>query len=311
MATSTETARAATGASSASVVRPSAATTTSSSRLPRMLLRTARYVLMSALAAFFLLPYVWMVSGSLRTQAEIFANIYPLTLWTFVPREPTLGNFAALMNLQPLPFYRYIFNSLFVAVTVTFFSLIVNSFAAYAFARLEFPGRNILFVAFLSTMIIPFEVLAIPLYLEMRWLGWVDTYQALIVPFVASPLGMFLLRQFFMNLPRELEEAARIDGCSMFGAFRRIVIPNSVPALIAFGIIRFQFSWDAFVWPLIVAPSPPVRVIQVAIASFDTDVQVQWNLILGAAVLASLPIILLFAFLQRFYVQGMLTSGMK
>jgi multiple sugar transport system permease protein len=273
--------------------------------------RTARYALMLVLAAFFLLPYVWMVSGSLRTQAEIFANIYPLTLWTFLPRQPTLGNFQALLNLQPLPFTHYIFNSLFVAVTVTALSLVINSCAAYAFARLEFPGRDVLFVLFLSTMIIPFEVLAIPLYLEMRWLNWIDTYQALIVPFVASPLGMFLLRQFFLGLPRELEEAARIDGCSMFGAFRRIVLPNSVPALIAFGVIRFQFSWDAFVWPLIVAPSPPVRVIQVAIASFDTDVQVQWNLILAAAVLASLPIILMFAFLQRFYVQGMLTSGMK
>lgn len=279
--------------------------------LPHLAWYTARYVLMVLLAAFFLLPYVWMVSGSLRTQSEIFANIYPLTLWTFVPREPTLANFVALLNLQPLPFTHYVFNSLFVAVTVTAFSLVVNSFAAYAFARLAFPGRDALFVVFLSTMIIPFEVIAIPLYLEMRWLHWVDTYQALIVPFVASPLGMFLLRQFFLGLPRELEEAARIDGCSMFGAFRRIVLPNAVPALIAFGIIRFQFSWDAFVWPLIVAPSPPVRVIQVAIASFDTDVQVQWNLILAAAVLASLPIILIFAFLQRFYVQGMLTSGLK
>jgi multiple sugar transport system permease protein len=305
MAASTETAP---GASVGAIGRsPSAVGST----VPRLAWRTARYALMLLLAAFFLLPYVWMVSGSLRTQAEIFANIYPLTLWTFVPREPTLDNFRALLNLQPLPFTHYIFNSLFVAVTVTAFSLVVNSFAAYAFARLEFPGRDALFVVFLSTMIIPFEVIAIPLYLEMRWLRWVDTYQALIVPFVASPLGMFLLRQFFLGLPRELEEAARIDGCSMFGAFRRIVLPNAVPALIAFGVIRFQFSWDAFVWPLIVAPSPPVRVIQVAIASFDTDVQVQWNLILAAAVLASLPIILMFAFLQRFYVQGMLTSGLK
>jgi multiple sugar transport system permease protein len=273
--------------------------------------RMARYAVMLLLAAFFLLPYAWMVSGSLRTQAEIFENIYPLTPWTFIPKQLTLENFRALLNLQPLPFTHYIFNSLFVAVTVTAFSLVVNSFAAYAFARITFPGRDVLFVLFLSTMIIPFEVLAIPLYLEMRLLGWIDTYQALIIPFVASPLGMFLLRQFFLGLPRELEEAARMDGCSMFGAFWRIVLPNAVPALIAFGVIRFQFSWDAFVWPLIVAPSPPVRVIQVAIASFDTDIQVQWNLILAGAVLASLPIILMFAFLQRFYVQGMVTSGMK
>ncbi len=273
--------------------------------------RTARYGAMLLVATFFLLPYVWMVSGSLRTQAEIFENIYPLTPWTFLPKEPTLENFRALLNLQPLPFTHYVFNSLFVAVTVAACSLVLNSFAAYAFARIAFPGRDVLFVLFLSTMIIPFEVLAIPLYLEMRALGWIDTYQALIVPFVASPLGMFLLRQFFLGLPRELEEAARMDGCSMFTAFWRIVLPNAVPALIAFGVIRFQFSWDAFVWPLIVAPSPPVRVIQVAIASFDTDIQIQWNLILAAAVLASLPVILIFAFLQRYYVQGMATSGLK
>jgi multiple sugar transport system permease protein len=145
----------------------------------------------------------------------------------------------------------------------------------------------------------------------MRTFRWVDTYQALIVPFVASPVGMFLLRQFFLGLPRELEEAARIDGCSLFGAFWRVVLPNATPALIAFGLIRFQFSWDSFIWPLIVAPSPPVRVIQVAIASFDSDQVVHWDLIFAAAVIASLPIVLLFAFLQRYYVQGVVTSGLK
>src|SRR6266498_3984950 len=175
MAASTETAH---GARPGEIGRsPSAA----SVAVPYLALRTARYTVMLVLAAFFLLPYVWMASGSLRTQSEIFANIYPLTLWTFVPREPTLDNFRLLLNLQPLPFTHYIFNSLFVAVTVTAFSLVINSFAAYAFARLEFPGRDVLFVIFLSTMIIPFEVIAIPLYLEMRWLRWVDTYQALIV----------------------------------------------------------------------------------------------------------------------------------
>jgi multiple sugar transport system permease protein len=179
------------------------------------------------------------------------------------------------------------------------------------FARIQFPGRDVLFIAFLATMVIPFEILAIPLYIEMRTLRWVDTYQALIVPFVASPVGMFLLRQFFLGLPRELEDAARIDGCSLFGAFWRVVLPNATPALIAFGLIRFQFSWDSFIWPLIVAPSPPVRVIQVAIASFDSDQVVHWDLIFAAAVIASLPIVLLFAFLQRYYVQGVVTSGLK
>ncbi len=277
----------------------------------RTALRLARYAVMVVLAVFFLLPYVWMVSGSLRTQNEIFANLQPLSVWTFVPKQWTLSSFQALLELQPFPFTHYVWNSLIVAVTVTVLSLIVNSFAAYVFARIKFPGRDVLFVAFLATMVIPFEILAIPLYIEMRMFHWVDTYQALIVPFVASPVGMFLLRQFFLGLPRELEDAARIDGCSLFGAFWRVVLPNATPALIAFGLIRFQFSWDSFIWPLIVAPSPPVRVIQVAIASFDSDQVVHWDLIFAAAVIASLPIVLLFAFLQRFYVQGVVTSGLK
>lgn len=274
-------------------------------------LRVARYALMIVLAVFFLLPFVWMVAGSLRTQNEIFANLYPLSVWTFVPKQWTLASFQALLQLQPLPFTHYVWNSLIVAAAVTFFSLLVNSCAAYVFARIRFPGRDLLFVAFLATMVIPFEVLAVPLYIEMRAFHWVDTYQALIVPFVASPVGMFLLRQFFLGLPRELEDAARIDGCSLLGAFWRVVLPNATPALIAFGLIRFQFSWDSFIWPLIVAPAPTVRVIQVAIASFNTDQVVQWDLIFAAAVIASLPIVLLFAFLQRYYVQGVVTSGLK
>jgi multiple sugar transport system permease protein len=279
--------------------------------LRRSALRLTRYGTMLVLAALFLLPYAWMLSGSLRTQNEIFANLYPLSIWTFVPKQWTLASFQSLLQLQPFPFTHYLWNSLVVAFAVTSLSLVVNSCAAYVFARIPFPGRDLLFVVFLATMVIPFEVLAIPLYLEMRALHWVDTYQALIVPFIASPLGMFLLRQFFLGLPRELEEAARIDGCSLFGAFWRVVLPNATPALIAFGLIRFQFSWDSFIWPLIVAPSPPVRVIQVAIASFDSDQVVQWDLIFAAAVIASLPIVLLFAFLQRYYVQGVVTSGLK
>ena len=298
-------------ASSATLASARPATHLETLDLRRSALRAGRYALMVLLAAFFLLPYVWMVSGSLRTQNEIFANLFPLSIWTFVPKQWTLASFQALLQLEPYPFTHYLWNSLVVAGTVTVLSLIVNSCAAYVFARIRFPGRDALFVAFLATMVIPFEILAIPLYIEMRTLRWVDTYQALIVPFVASPVGMFLLRQFFLGLPRELEEAARIDGCSLFGAFWRVVLPNAAPALIAFGLIRFQFSWDSFIWPLIVAPSPPVRVIQVAIASFDSDQVVHWDMIFAAAVIASLPIVLLFAFLQRYYVQGVVTSGLK
>jgi multiple sugar transport system permease protein len=281
------------------------------SRIARVGLRAALYALLVAIAVVMLFPYVWMLSGSLRSQPEIFANLYPLTVWTLVPKKWTLDNFRALLDLQPFPFTHYVANSLFVAVTVTILSIVVNACAAYVFARIPFRGRDQLFALFIATTIIPFEVIVVPLYLEMRLFDWVNSYRALIIPFAASPFGMFLLRQFFRGIPYELEEAARIDGCSRFGAFVRIIIPNSLPALIAFAIIRFQLSWDSFLWPLIAASSPDVRVIQVAIATFDSDVEIKWNLIFAAAVIASFPVVMIVAFLQRYYVQGVATTGFK
>lgn len=280
-------------------------------RLPRAATRAALYLTLSVLAAGWLIPYVWMLSSSLRPQVDIFRYVFPLSWKTFVPQIFTLASYRELFALVPFPFSRYLLNSVFVAVSVTTLSLIVNALAAYAFARLEFPGRGVAFALFLSTMIVPFEVLAIPLYVQIRSFGWVNTYQALIIPWVANPLGIFLLRQFFQEIPRELEEAARIDGCSYFGAFRHVVLPNSVPALVAFALIRFQASWDAFLWPLIAAPSAEKRVIQVAIASFVTEVQTRWDLTFAASVVATLPILVVFLVLQRYYVQGVVTSGLK
>ena len=280
-------------------------------RVARVVLRALLYVVLVTIAVVMLFPYVWMLSGSFRSQPEIFANLYPLTIWTLVPKKWTLDNFRALLQLQPFPFTHYVLNSLFVAGTVTVLSIVVNACAAYVFARIPFRGRDQLFALFIATTIIPFEVIVVPLYLEMRLFDWVDSYRALIVPFAASPFGMFLLRQFFRGIPYELEEAARIDGCSRFGAFVRIILPNSLPALIAFAIIRFQLSWDSFLWPLIAASSPEVRVIQVAIATFDSDVEIKWNLIFAAAVIASFPVVMIVAFLQRYYVQGVATTGFK
>jgi multiple sugar transport system permease protein len=280
-------------------------------RVARVVLRALLYVVLVTIAVVMLFPYVWMLSGSFRSQPEIFANLYPLTIWTLVPKKWTLDNFRALLQLQPFPFTHYVLNSLFVAVTVTILSIVVNACAAYVFARIPFRGRDQLFALFIATTIIPFEVIVVPLYLEMRLFDWVDSYRALIIPFAASPFGMFLLRQFFRGIPYELEEAARIDGCSRFGAFVRIILPNSLPALIAFAIIRFQLSWDSFLWPLIAASSPEVRVIQVAIATFDSDVEIKWNLIFAAAVIASFPVVMIVAFLQRYYVQGVATTGFK
>jgi len=281
------------------------------SRLQRTATRSTLYLMLGGLTLAWVTPYVWMLASSLRPQAEIFQYVTPLSWKTFVPQIFTLASYRELFALVPFPFSRYVFNSIFVALSVTTLSLIVNALAAYAFARLEFPGRSVLFAIFLSTMIVPFEVLAIPLYLQIRSFGWVNTYQALIIPWIANPLGIFLLRQFFQEIPRELEEAARIDGCSYVGAFRHVVIPNSIPALVAFALIRFQASWDAFLWPLIAAPSAEKRVIQVAIASFVTEVQTRWDLTFAASVVATLPVAAAFLVLQRYYVQGVVMSGLK
>jgi multiple sugar transport system permease protein len=270
-----------------------------------------RYLGLSSIALFFVVPFLWMFFAAFKPQAEIFQYIYPLSWKTFLPQTWTLENYWRLWELAPYPFTRYLFNSVFVAVSVTLSSLVVNAMAAYAFAWLDFPGRKVLFALFLSTVIIPFEALAIPLYLEMRTLHWVNTYQALIVPWIANALGIFLLRQFFLDMPRDLIDAAHIDGCSHLSVFYRIIIPNAVPALITFALIRFQASWDAFFWPLIVAPSPEKRVVQVAIATFTTEVQTQWGLTFAASTLATVPIVLLFLFLQRYYVRGVLMSGLK
>lgn len=270
-----------------------------------------RYVIMFLIALLFIVPFLWMFLSSFKPQVEIFEYIYPLSWKTFIPQTWTLDNYRRLMALDPFPFTRYLFNSIFVAVSVTAASLVVNAMAAYAFAQLEFPGRDVLFGLFLVTMIVPFEALAIPLYLEMKAFDWVNSYQALIIPWIANAMGIFLLRQFFLEIPRELIDAARIDGCSHLSAFRHVVIPNAVPALITFALIRFQASWDAFFWPLIVAPNPEVRVVQVAIATFTTEVQTQWGLTFAASSLATVPIVLLFLFLQRYYVRGVVMSGLK
>jgi multiple sugar transport system permease protein len=292
--------------------RPSMAAATS--RMPaflRGLERLFLYAMLILLALVFLVPFIWMVGSSFKTQTEIFQYVTPLSWRTFIPQEFTWTNYLRLLELRPYPITRYLGNSLFVAVSVTVLSLAINTLAAYAFARLDFPGRTLLFGLFLSTVMVPFEVLAIPLYLQVRAMGWVDTYQGLIIPWVASPLGIFLLRQFFLQIPRDLEDAAMIDGCSHFGAFWHVILPNVTPALIAFALIRFQASWDAFLWPLIIAPSPEMRVIQVAIASFVTEAYTAWDLTFAATTLATLPVIIMFIFLQRYYVQGMMMSGIK
>lgn len=270
-----------------------------------------RYVVLAIVGFIFIFPFIYMFLSSLKPQAEIFQYAFPLSWKTLIPQTWTLENFVELINLLPYSFLHYLGNSIFVAIACTFGSLIINATAAYAFAKLNFPAKNILFGLFLITMMVPFEVLAIPLYLEMRTFNWIDSYEALIIPWIANASGIFLLRQFFTEIPKDLLDAARIDGCNYLSTFWYVVIPNSIPALITFSLIRFQASWDSFIWPLIVTPSPEKRLVQVAIATFTTEVDTRWGLAFGASVMATLPILITFLVFQRYYVKGVMMSGLK
>lgn len=274
---------------------------------PRVLL-TARYATLVAAAVVFLFPYLWMFAASFRPVQEIFQYIYPLSWKTFVPTRLSLEGYQMLFTAEP--FGRYIFNTIFVAASVTLLDMFISSLAAYAFARIAFPGRDLIFFTLLSTMIIPFEAVMIPLYLIVRAFGWIDTYQVLIVPSVGRIFSIFLLRQFMLGIPRDLEDAARIDGCNHWGIYRHVVLPLTAPALISLGIITFHESWDSFIWPLIATNRQELRLIQVAIATFSQEV-ILWDRIFAASSIATILPILLFLAFQRYYVRGITTTGLK
>ncbi len=261
------------------------------------------------IAVIFITPFIWIWSAAFKKEAEIFASFYPLTFYTFFPKSPTVDNFIYIFST--ISFGRNILNSLIVAVAVTGSVLAVNSLAAFAFARLHFPFRNIILVVLISTMFLPFEVSMLPMFLISKGLGLYNSYAAMIVPWIGLPFGIFLLRQFFLNIPRDLDDAAVIDGCSTLGIYRHVILPNSKPALITLGLIQFLWSWDSFFWPLITVEDRSKQVIQVAIATLMDPEYLKWGPMFAAVTVAALPIIILFLLVQRYYVQGLVMTGMK
>ncbi len=239
---------------------------------------------------------------------EIFRYVSPLQVRTFVPVEWTLQNFVEIFRLG---FGRFLLNSIAVSSAVVASSLIFNTMAAYFFARLEFPLKGVLFVLVIATMLVPFEATIVPLYLVVRVLGLQDSYAGLIVPWYASPFVIFALAQFFREIPRELDEAAIIDGCGRLGVLRHVIVPNAVPALVTMALLEFQNIWNLFFWPLIVTSKPELMVIQVAIVTNTSPEQIYWGRTFASSVLASLPVIMLFLSLQRYYIRGAVLSGLK
>jgi multiple sugar transport system permease protein len=261
---------------------------------------------MIALVLIMIVPFAWMLSTSLKTQQyilrtppELFPN--PLSFDSYV-------QLAERVNLG-----RTFFNSLFVAVVGTAGQLLVSAMAAYAFARMRWRGRDLVFLLYLATMMVPSVVLVIPQFIIVRTFGWANTYQALIVPALFNAFGTFLLRQSFLSLPRDFEEAAFIDGANHFTIFWRIVLPLSLPALATLVILSFMGSWNAYLWPLFVARNEAVQTLPVALGALQAGPRAltEWNLVMAGAVITVLPILIVYLLAQKWFVQSVVSGGIK
>lgn len=249
------------------------------------------------------LPFLWMVTTSLKSSTELLGNP------GWIPQDWAWKNYVDAW--QAAPFGRYFANSVLVAVLTVGLQFVTSALAAYAFARIPFPGRDRLFALFLGSMMIPEPVTLVPNYVLLSKLGWINSFYALIIPWGASAFSIFLLRQFFKSLPKELEDAARIDGCSRLDILWRIVLPLSKPALLSMSMFAFVGSWNAFLWPLIATNSESMRTVQVGVSVFAQDAGTHYSLLMAAATFTMLPMILLFFFVQRYFVEGIARSGIK
>jgi multiple sugar transport system permease protein len=262
------------------------------------------YALLVFLAAAMVLPYVWMIANSVKTVPAFYANPYSL-----VPSEFTLTTYQNVLGFGRMGIY--IKNSLIYTLTVLCVQLTIDSMAAYAFARIEFPGRNKLFILLLATVMLPGTVTLIPRFLIVYYLGMANAYSGVVVPAFASAFGIFMLRQFFLNIPRDLDDAARIDGAGSFGIYHRIVLPIAKPALIALSIFIFLDEWNAFLWPLIVLSDWQKYPITVGIALFRDMNRVDWPMVFAAASAVSFPVVVLFFVSQKYVIGGISLSGLK
>lgn len=252
-----------------------------------------------------LLPFVWMLLTSFKTLAEIY---HVPMVW--FPAKFDFSNYLSVLN--KMNFFRYYLNSIIVTLTVTVGQLFLASIAAYAFARLEFPGREAIFVFLLSVLMVPSQMSLIPKYVMMNSFGWVDTFWALIIPNLPSIYGTFLLRQFFKTLPKELEDAAKIDGCSYFRTYWNVILPLSTNALISLAIFVLLWSWNDLLWPLIVTTSDEMRLLTVGLATLNGGIHKNdYHLMMAAGVMATVPMILVFVFGQKQFISGITLSGIK
>jgi len=264
------------------------------------------WLVLSLLAVLYVAPFLWMVSSSLKGLDEIYS--FPPD---FIPKTLRWSNYVEAWTR--VPFARFFLNSGIVTLSVTAGTLLTCSMAGYAFSRLRFPGRDKILLAYLGTMMIPFPVLMIPAYILMRRLGLVDTLWALILPGMFGAWGTFLMRQFMLTLPRELDEAARIDGARFFQIYWRIILPLSKPVIATLSIFTFLGAWNDFLWPLIMINSIDRKTVPLGLVMFQSQIPMKtpWHLLMAAATFSMLPVLLLFVLGQKYYVRGIALTGLK
>ncbi len=252
-----------------------------------------------------LIPFIWMISTSLKVDSEVFT--FPPT---WIPDVIQWENYIEALNVAN--FGKIFFNSTYVAVVTTILALLLNSMAGYAFAKFEFWGRNVIFILLLATMMIPFQITMIPIYILFREIDLINSYTGLIAPNIATAFGIFMMRQFMQGIPNALLDAARIDGASEWRIFFQIALPLMRAPLAALGIFTFMFSWNNYFLPLVIITDESLKTLPLLISSLSAGLYVQsWPLVMAAATIATLPIIILFFFAQRYFIEGMALTGIK
>lgn len=267
--------------------------------------RAILYVILSTYAIITLIPFLWALSSSFKSLEEILSGTM-----NFIPRNFTLENYRQIFIVQEL-FPRWLFNSVFIAVVGTGLNIIFNSMAGYALARLTFPGRKPIFILVLAVLMIPTQVTMIPNYLILRSFGWLNSYQGMIVPGMVNATFIFMMRQFFVNFPKEVEESAAIDGLSRIGTFFRIVMPLAKPALAAQTIFVFMGFWNNFMQPLIILSDPSMFTLPLGLNSFKGQYISFWNYIMAASMVFTLPVLIIYGFFNRYFVKGITFTGSK
>ena len=271
----------------------------------RSSLQILLYFLLGIYALITLIPFLWALSASFKPLSEIVSGTA-----NFLPQNFTLDNYKRIFLQEPL-FLRWLLNSLLIAVSVTLFNLIFNSMAGYALARLQFRGRQMWFFLILAVLAVPTQVTIIPTFLILKSIGWLNSYQGMIVPSMINATFIFMMRQFFVNFPRELEEAAQLDGLSRFGTFRQIVLPLAKPALAAQAIFVFMGSWNNFLMPVVILFDPEMFTLPLGLNSFKGQYISYWNYIMAASMVFTLPVLAIYAFFNRYFIEGVTFTGGK